>query len=136
MRVGVRPYCVAAAMGAVVLISPAWRPAAQDAHFHNAPASSSQMKNPYAGQKAATTAGSRLYGVHETPTDLNHEGVAEVTAELRRLLADTFALYLKTRDFHWHMTGQHFRDYHLLLDQHADQIFAMNRRTCAQNGHR
>jgi len=53
------------------------------------------------------------------------EGVTEITAELRRLLADTFALYLKTKNFHWHMSGQHFRDYHLLLDEHSDQIFAV-----------
>jgi starvation-inducible DNA-binding protein len=59
------------------------------------------------------------------PTDLSREGTAAITAELRRLLADTFALYLKTKNFHWHMTGQHFRDYHLLLDEHSDQIFAM-----------
>src|SRR5271170_396129 len=63
--------------------------------------------------------------MHETPTDLNREGVAEIAAELRRLLADAFALYLKTKNFHWHMTGRHFRDYHLLLDEHADQIFEM-----------
>jgi len=63
--------------------------------------------------------------MHETPTDLNREGVAEIAAELRRLLADAFALYLKTKSFHWHMTGRHFRDYHLLLDEHAEQIFAM-----------
>jgi starvation-inducible DNA-binding protein len=59
------------------------------------------------------------------PTDLSREGAAAITADLRRLLADTFALYLKTKNFHWHMTGQHFRDYHLLLDEHSDQIFAM-----------
>src|SRR5271154_164711 len=62
---------------------------------------------------------------HTTPTDLNREGVAEITAALRVLLADVFALYFKTKNFHWHMTGQHFRDYHLLLDEHAEQIFAM-----------
>src|SRR5271163_2017295 len=61
----------------------------------------------------------------ETPTDLSSEGGAEIAAELRHLLADTFALYLKTKNFHWHMTGRHFRDYHLLLDEHAEQIFAM-----------
>lgn len=61
----------------------------------------------------------------EVPTDLSPNGVVEISAELRQLLADTFALYLKTKNFHWHMTGQHFRDYHLLLDEHADQIFAM-----------
>jgi len=61
----------------------------------------------------------------EIPTDLDREGVAEITAELRRLLADAFALYVKTKNFHWHIAGQHFRDYHLLLDEHAEQIFAM-----------
>jgi starvation-inducible DNA-binding protein len=63
--------------------------------------------------------------MHETLTDLNPEGIAEITAELRRLLADAFTLYLKTKNFHWHMTGRRFRDYHLLLDEHAEQIFAM-----------
>src|ERR1700691_879010 len=60
-----------------------------------------------------------------TPTDLNHDGVEEICEELRKLLADVFVLYLKTKNFHWHMSGPHFRDYHLLLDEHADQIFAM-----------
>src|ERR1700728_2655271 len=60
-----------------------------------------------------------------TPTDLSRDGVEEICEELRKLLADVFALYLKTKNFHWHMTGRHFRDYHLLLDEHADQIFAM-----------
>jgi starvation-inducible DNA-binding protein len=63
--------------------------------------------------------------VHERLTDLNSEAVIDITAELRRLLADTFVLYLKTKNFHWHMSGQHFRDYHLLLDEHSDQIFAV-----------
>ena len=60
------------------------------------------------------------------PTDLSHGGVVEISRELRVLLADVFALYMKTKNFHWHMTGRHFRDYHLLLDEHADQIFAMS----------
>jgi len=76
-------------------------------------------------KEAATQVKEKLQATHEIPTDLNPEGVAEITPALRRLLADTFALYLKTKNFHWHMTGQHFRDYHLLLDEHADQIFAM-----------
>jgi len=76
--------------------------------------------------KEATTQTKKQWQViHETPTDLKREGVVEITAELRRLLADTFALYLKTKNFHWHMTGPHFRDYHLLLDEQAGQIFAM-----------
>ena len=60
-----------------------------------------------------------------TPTDLTRDGVEKITNELRQLLADVFALYLKTKNFHWHMSGPHFRDYHLLLDEQADQIFAM-----------
>jgi starvation-inducible DNA-binding protein len=51
--------------------------------------------------------------------------VAEVSDALRQLLAYVFALYVKTKNFHWHMSGRHFRDYHLLLDEHGDQIFAM-----------
>lgn len=61
----------------------------------------------------------------ETPTDLNSNAVRDVAAALNLLLADVFALYLKTKNFHWHMSGPHFRDYHLLLDEQADQIFAM-----------
>jgi starvation-inducible DNA-binding protein len=61
----------------------------------------------------------------ETPTDLNRKSVEAITSALRELLADVFALYVKTKNFHWHMTGRHFRDYHLLLDEHGDQIFAM-----------
>src|SRR5450432_4218095 len=75
--------------------------------------------------EAATQTQERPQAIHEVPTDLNREGVAEIATELRRLLADAFALYLKTKNFHWHMTGRHFRDYHLLLDEHAEQIFAM-----------
>jgi starvation-inducible DNA-binding protein len=60
-----------------------------------------------------------------TPTDLNHDGVDEISSSLRQLLADVFALYLKTKNFHWHMSGRHFRDYHLLLDEHGDQLFEM-----------
>jgi starvation-inducible DNA-binding protein len=60
-----------------------------------------------------------------TPTDLNHDGVNEISSALRHLLADVFALYIKTKNFHWHMSGPHFRDYHLLLDEQGEQIFAM-----------
>ena len=58
-------------------------------------------------------------------TDLNENAVEEISSNLRRLLADVFALYVKTKNFHWHMSGRHFRDYHLLLDEQATQIFAM-----------
>jgi starvation-inducible DNA-binding protein len=60
-----------------------------------------------------------------TPTDLTADATHDVSAALSGLLADVFALYLKTKNFHWHMSGTHFRDYHLLLDEHGDQIFAM-----------
>jgi starvation-inducible DNA-binding protein len=61
-----------------------------------------------------------------TPTDLPRKGAMQIAEELRHLLADTFVLYVKTKNFHWHMSGPHFRDYHLLLDEQADQIFAMS----------
>jgi starvation-inducible DNA-binding protein len=61
----------------------------------------------------------------KTPTDLGPKGVAAIEGELRQLLADVFALYVKTKNFHWHMSGPHFRDYHLLLDEQSEQIFAM-----------
>jgi starvation-inducible DNA-binding protein len=60
-----------------------------------------------------------------TPTDLSQRGVAAIATELRQLLADVFALYVKTKNFHWHMSGPHFRDYHLLLDEQAEQVLAM-----------
>jgi starvation-inducible DNA-binding protein len=64
-------------------------------------------------------------GASEPTADLEREGVAEISKSLRHLLADVFALYVKTKNFHWHMGGVHFRDYHLLLDEQAEQIFAM-----------
>lgn len=57
--------------------------------------------------------------------DLSQKGITEISSTLRELLADVFSLYLKTKNFHWHMKGRHFRDYHLLLDEHAGQIFEM-----------
>ncbi len=60
----------------------------------------------------------------ETPTDLKPNAVKDIAGALNVLLADMFALYVKTKNFHWHMSGPHFRDYHLLLDEHSDQIFA------------
>jgi starvation-inducible DNA-binding protein len=58
----------------------------------------------------------------DTPTDLSEQAVSEISAALNALLADTFALYVKTKNFHWHVTGSHFRDYHLLLDEQAEQL--------------
>jgi starvation-inducible DNA-binding protein len=56
-------------------------------------------------------------------TDIDAEGVKQISHVLRQLLADVFTLYIKTKNFHWHMTGPHFRDYHLLLDEQSEQIF-------------
>jgi starvation-inducible DNA-binding protein len=58
----------------------------------------------------------------DTPTDLSADAVREISAALNALLADTFALYVKTKNFHWHVSGPHFRDYHLLLDEQAEQL--------------
>jgi starvation-inducible DNA-binding protein len=60
----------------------------------------------------------------DTPTDLDGTAVKEISAALNTILADAFALYLKTKNFHWHISGPHFRDYHLMLDEQADAIFA------------
>jgi starvation-inducible DNA-binding protein len=57
--------------------------------------------------------------------DIAPEAVTDITGALNALLADVFALYIKTKNFHWHMSGPHFRDHHLLLDEHGDQLFAM-----------
>src|SRR5665213_514462 len=70
-------------------------------------------------------AASRKTAAINTPTDLGSNATRDIAGALNALLADTFALYLKTKNFHWHMSGPHFRDYHLLLDEHGDQIFAM-----------
>jgi starvation-inducible DNA-binding protein len=60
-----------------------------------------------------------------TPTDLNAEATRDISAALAGLLADVFALYVKTKNFHWHISGPHFRDYHLLLDEQGEQIFGI-----------
>ena len=60
-----------------------------------------------------------------TPTNLGVSATKDITGTMNAILADVFALYVKTKNFHWHMSGPHFRDYHLLLDEHADQLFAM-----------
>lgn len=68
------------------------------------------------------TAKGQVAGALKTASDFDQGAVHEIERELRRLLADTFALYIKTKNFHWHMRGRHFRDYHLLLDEHADHL--------------
>src|SRR5947207_13476951 len=60
-----------------------------------------------------------------TPTDLTRSASKDISGAMNAILADVFALYLKTKNFHWHMSGRHFRDYHLLLDEHSDQLYAM-----------
>src|SRR5205807_3613852 len=60
-----------------------------------------------------------------TPTDLTRSATRDITGALNAILADVFALYLKTKNFHWHLSGPHFRDYHLMFDEQADQLFAM-----------
>lgn len=61
----------------------------------------------------------------DTPTDLSAEATRDITGAMNAILADVFALYLKTKNFHWHLSGPHFRDYHLMFDEHAEQLFAM-----------
>src|SRR5438552_10904335 len=73
--------------------------------------------------KARDAAALRLAPL-DTPTDLRANAVPEISGALNVVLADMFALYLKTKNFHWHMSGPHFRDYHLLLDEQADQVFS------------
>ena len=67
----------------------------------------------------------RLSAPLATPTDLKPAATKDIAGAMNAVLADVFALYLKTKNFHWHMSGPHFRDYHLLLDEQADQLFAM-----------
>jgi starvation-inducible DNA-binding protein len=74
-------------------------------------------------QDAANAIERRKAPLH-TPTDLGRDATRDVAAALKLLLADMFALYLKTKNFHWHVSGPHFRDYHVLLDEQADEIFA------------
>ena len=76
--------------------------------------------------QTVTQLSEKTTGNFTTPTDLKPEGVAQIVESLNLLLADVFALYLKTKGFHWHISGPHFRDYHLLLDEQAAQIFAMS----------
>jgi starvation-inducible DNA-binding protein len=75
--------------------------------------------------KLAGTAQTHVREHLGTPTDLKPEATRDISAALGGLLADVFALYLKTKNFHWHMSGRHFRDYHLLLDEQSTQLFAM-----------
>lgn len=66
----------------------------------------------------------RLAGI-AAPSTLGHDAVRDISGCLNALLADVFVLYMKTKNFHWHLSGPHFRDYHLMLDEQADQLFSM-----------
>ncbi len=72
-----------------------------------------------------TPAETRRLSPLKTPSSLPTNAITDISAALTALLADVFTLYVKTKNFHWHMSGPHFRDYHLLLDEQAEQIFAM-----------
>src|SRR5271155_5623249 len=72
-----------------------------------------------------TNSATQMRHLPEAVGDLGSEAVVEISGALRKLLADVFALYVKTKNFHWHISGPHFREYHLLLDEQATQIFAM-----------
>ena len=72
-----------------------------------------------------TSAEARRRSPLKTPSDLPTNAITDISAALTAMLADVFALYVKTKNFHWHMSGPHFRDYHLLLDEQAEQIFDM-----------
>ena len=76
-------------------------------------------------EKTAKAAKERRKRPLATPTDLSSAATRDISAALNQVLADVFALYLKTKNFHWHVSGPHFRDYHLLLDEQGDELFAM-----------
>ena len=75
--------------------------------------------------KSSPGTGARRKAPLATPTDLAADATKDIAAAMNGVLADVFALYLKTKNFHWHMSGPHFRDYHVLLDEQSDQIYAM-----------
>ena len=75
--------------------------------------------------KKAQAAKTRRGAAIATPTDLGAKATKDISGALNAILADVFAIYLKTKNFHWHMSGPHFRDYHLMLDDHGDQLYAM-----------
>lgn len=107
---------------------PAAKPAASKPAAKTAaakPATKASAAKPAAAKPAAAKAAPRRAPALATPSDLSKNATRDLSAALNRLLADVFALYLKTKNFHWHVSGPHFRDYHLLLDDHATEIFAM-----------
>lgn len=103
---------------------PAAKPAASKPAAAKTAAAKPAAAKAAAKPAAAKTAPRRAPAL-ATPSDLSKNATRDLSAALNRLLADVFALYLKTKNFHWHVSGPHFRDYHLLLDDHATEIFAM-----------
>ena len=87
--------------------------------------SKSQTKPAAAPVKSLAAAKTRRMAPINTPTDLAAKATLQLSGSLNALLADVFAIYLKTKNFHWHMSGPHFRDYHLMLDEQGDQIYAI-----------
>jgi starvation-inducible DNA-binding protein len=85
-----------------------------------------QTKSTHLTHMTTTESQAKPNATKSALSDLSEKGVKEISADLRKLLADVFALYVKTKNFHWHMTGRHFRDYHLLLDDQGEQIFEMS----------
>ena len=95
------------------------------AHFSGVPSMGPlPTLTPEAAIVSKVTAIKRAPANLDTPTDLEPKAIAEISRALNGLLADAFALYLKTKNFHWHVSGPHFRDYHLMLDEQATAIFA------------
>ena len=83
------------------------------------------MKKPNANAAKVQALATRRNAPLSTPTDLKATATTDIAGAMNAILADVFALYMKTKNFHWHMSGPHFRDYHLLLDEQGDQLFAM-----------
>lgn len=104
---------------------PAAKPAAASKPAVAKTAAAKPAAKASAAKPAAAKAAPRRAPALATPSDLSKNATRDLSAALNRLLADVFALYLKTKNFHWHVSGPHFRDYHLLLDDHATEIFAM-----------
>jgi len=104
---------------------PAAKAAAKPAAKPTAKPATKAVASKPAAKPAADKPAVRRAPALATPSDLSKNATRDLSAALNRLLADVFALYLKTKNFHWHVSGPHFRDYHLLLDDHATEIFAM-----------
>jgi starvation-inducible DNA-binding protein len=88
-------------------------------------AAAGATKGAYSSQRRKDMPKTDVKPALQTPTDRERDGVEAIATELRRLLADAFALYVKTKNSHWHICGPHFRDYHLLLDEQAEQVFSI-----------